>query len=569
LPRKRKTALSEYQKAYIKHCQEDFFFFCEHELKIVLKSGLLAPLIPNDAQKIVLEYILDKGLNRLAILKARQMGISTFIAGFFFWRTLFAENTKCIVLAHDAEAAAKLFKIYQTYYENLTEWVKEEFPLKHSTKKELVFAKHTGFITIATANSPDKLRGSTVQYLHCSEVAFWDKQKEVFTAAMQALTDRGCAFVETTANSFNYFYHWWRTENGYYKLFLPWFTFRDYQIMRDEQHGMYTDRKGDYIEYSDREIETLERTLTNDEAEYVNKYRLSPSQVSWMKWALENKCDGDWRTFDQEYPGAPSDAFLSSGDSFFEEQYEPVETSETECIIEKPVLGCTYVMGIDVASGSSDGDYSAAMVIDVTSKAEYRPVAWIYKKCPVHQFAKEANALGRQYNNALAVIEVNNAGVSVQEDFYLDEYPRLYRRYQYDKMAERYVEKLGFWTDATKRNLILNRLRKLVSHKKLKDLPPVLTNEMSSFVYDKNGKPDHSAGCHSDMIFATALALEGLDQIGEMRMQIFKEFHPQTPEDIVRFESKTGLAWRTLEPLGQSKYNVSKQPSVLGDNLDF
>jgi hypothetical protein len=288
-----------------------------------------------------------------------------------------------------------------------------------------------------------------------------------------------------------------------------------------------------------------------------------------MKWALENKCDGDWRTFDQEYPGAPSDAFLSSGDSFFEEQYEPVETSETECIIEKPVLGCTYVMGIDVASGSSDGDYSAAMVIDVTSKAEYRPVAWIYKKCPVHQFAKEANALGRQYNNALAVIEVNNAGVSVQEDFYLDEYPRLYRRYQYDKMAERYVEKLGFWTDATKRNLILNRLRKLVSHKKLKDLPPVLTNEMSSFVYDKNGKPDHSAGCHSDMIFATALALEGLDQIGEMRMQIFKEFHPQTPEDIVRFESKTGLAWRTLEPLGQSKYNVSKQPSVLGDNLDF
>ena len=569
MSRKRKTALSEYQKAYITLCKDDFFFFCEHELKIVLKSGLLAPLIPNDAQKIVLEYILDKGLNRLAILKARQMGISTFIAGFFFWKTLFSENTRCIVLAHDAEAAAKLFKIYQTYYENLTQWVKDEFPLKHSTKKELVFAKHTGFITIATANSPDKLRGSTVQYLHCSEVAFWDKQKEVFTAAMQALTDRGCAFVETTANSFNYFYHWWRTENGYHKLFLPWFTFRDYQIMHDEDHGMYTDRKGDYIEYSDREVETMERTLSNDEAEYVNKYKLSPSQVRWMKWALENKCDGDWRTFDQEYPGAPSDAFLSSGDSFFEGQYEPVEVTETEYEIEAPVLGCTYIMGIDVASGSSDGDYSAAMVIDVTSKSEYKPVAWIYKKCPVHQFAKEANALGRRYNNALAVIEVNNAGVSVQEDFYLDEYPRLYRRYQYDKMSERYVEKLGFWTDATKRNLILNRLRKHVSHKQLTELPGVLTNEMSSFVYDQNGKPDHSAGCHSDMIFAAALALEGLDQIGEMRMQIFKEFHPQTPEDIVRFESKTGLEWRTLKPMNERHPNHFKQPDVLGDNLDF
>ena len=172
MPRKRKVALSDYQKAYLKLCEEDFFFFCEHELKIVLKSGYLSPLIPNEAQRIVLEYILDKGLNRLAILKARQMGISTFIAAFFFWRTLFSENTRCIVLAHESEAAAKLFKIYQTYYENLSDWVQEQFPLRHSTKKELVFAKHTGFITIATANSPDKLRGSTVQYLHCSEVAF-------------------------------------------------------------------------------------------------------------------------------------------------------------------------------------------------------------------------------------------------------------------------------------------------------------------------------------------------------------------------------------------------------------
>jgi hypothetical protein len=497
------------------------------------------------------------------------MGISTFIAAFFFWRTIFSENTKCIVLAHDSEAAAKLFKIYQTYYENLSKWVQEAFPLRHSTKKELVFAKHTGLITIATANSPDKLRGSTVQYLHCSEVAFWDKQKEVFTAAMQALTDRGCAFVETTANSFNYFYHWWRAENGYYKLFLPWFTFKEYQVVHDSKNGMYTDVKGDYIEFSEREIETIERELTQDEVDYVNRYEISPHQMRWMKWALENKCDGDWRTFDQEYPGSAKDAFLSTGDSFFEGVFEPTEVHETEFYIEKPVLGCTYIMGVDVASGSSTGDYSAAMVIDVTSEVEFKPVAWIYKKCPVHQFAKQANQLGRYYNNALAVIEVNNAGISVQEDFYLDEYPRLYRRFQYDKMSERYVEKLGFWTDATKRNLILNRLRKHVSHKKLVNLPAVLTNEMSSFIYDENGKPDHSAGCHSDMIFAAALALEGLEQIGEMRMQIYKEFQPQTPGEIAQFEIKTGLEWRTLKPLSEQLRQSNNDYDLLGSNLDF
>ena len=568
MARKRKVPLSDYQKAYLQLCEEDFYFFCKHELKIVLKNGTLEALSPNNTQRAVLHNILDKNLRRLAILKARQMGISTLIAAFFFWKTLFKENTRCIVVAHETEAAAKLFKIYKVYYENLNDWIKEQFPLKHSTKKELVFAKHTGFITIATANNPDKLRGSTVQYLHCSEVAFWDKQKEVFAAAMQALTDRGCAFVETTANSFNYFYHWWKAENGYQKLFLPWYTLRAYQIRHDKDEDAYFDFDGNKLDLSDREVAAIERTLTEDEARYANLHELKPDQIHWMKWALEFKCDGDQRTFDQEYPGAAHEAFLSSGDQFFEGVWEPDPIEVQTQYIEQPVRGCTYTVGVDVASGSSDGDHSAAMVLDVTVKGVVRPVAWIYRKCPVHQFAGEVKELAEKYHNALVVVEVNNAGIAVQEDLYLSEYPRLYRRYQYDKMAERYVEKLGFFTDATKRHLILNRMRKYIATKMLSPLPAVLVNEMSSFVYNANGKPEHSHGCHDDMIIATALALEGIEQIGTERKQIFREFCPETPEEICAFETKTGLQWLSLEAL-RSNENDSKYDNLLGENLDF
>jgi hypothetical protein len=108
-----------------------------------------------------------------------------------------------------------------------------------------------------------------------------------------------------------------------------------------------------------------------------------------------------------------------------------------------------------------------------------------------------------------------------------------------------------------------------VALKQLTELPPVLTNEMSSFLYNSKGKPDHSGGCHSDMIFATALALEGLEQIGEMRMQIFKEFCPQTPKDIVNFEIKTGLEWRTLTPLADYHKTIQPPSNLLGENLDF
>jgi hypothetical protein len=259
---------------------------------------------------------------------------------------------------------------------------------------------------------------------------------------------------------------------------------------------------------------------------------------------------------------------LSSGDQFFEGVWEPEPVDLQTQYIEQPVRGCTYTVGVDVASGSSDGDYSAAMVLDVTVKGVVRPVAWIYRKCPVHQFAKEVRSLAEKYHNALVVVEVNNAGIAVQEDLYLSEYPRLYRRYQYDKMAERYVEKLGFFTDATKRHLILNRMRKYVAMKMLTPLPAVLINEMSSFVYNEKGKPEHSQGCHDDMIIATALALEGIEQIGTERKQIFREFCPETPEEICAFETKTGISWLNMEAMGADR-NRSQYNHLLGDNLDF
>ena len=566
---KKKTGLTPTQKAYLQHCAENFVFFCENELKIVTKSAEVVPFIPNESQMEVLRNILTESSTRLAILKARQMGISTLIAAYFFWKTQFNPDTKCVVLAHENDSAAKLFKIYKTYYEKQSEWIKEEHPLKHSTKKEITFKKHSGSITIATAQNPEKLRSSTVQYLHCSEVAFWKDQKAVFTAAMQALTDRGVSFVETTANSFNYFFSWWNKNEGYAKLFLPWFALPSYQIKYVKEINRFYDIDDNEIALSKIEIKQVERDLAPDEQEYVTKHRLSHERIRWMKWAIANKCDDDWNIFHQEYPATVQDAFRFSGDSFFEGTWIPEDIKDDAFVIEPPTLGCSYVLGVDVAGGSIDGDHSAAMVLDVTQPKKAKPVAWIYKKCPVHEFSALVRRLGLKYNKALIVVETNNMGISVQEELYLEEYPRLYRRYSFDKMSERYVEKLGFYTTKEKRDLILNRLRKYVAKEWIRPLPAVLTNEMSSFVYTASGKPDHASGCYSDMIFATSLALEGISQLSDDRKQIFSEYHPKTPEEIVRFEVSTGLDWLTLSPMSKNMEEPKKFDAIMGDNLDF
>jgi len=538
--------LSPTKQAYLDQCALNFEFFSSDVLKIVDKKGRLIPFNWNEPQRQVWDVVRG-GRKRVGCLKARQEGISTWIAGFFFWKVLFNPNERAVVLAHETEAAARIFSIYKNFYECMPDWMKEAFPLRHSTKTELVFKKHTGYVRIATANSPDKLRGTTVHYLHCSEMAFWDKAELVFTAAMQSLTDRGAAFVETTANSFNHFYSWWVSQNGYKKVFLPWMALHEYQLI-DTGSGL-ADYEGVPIEFDDEIMQIINRKLEPEEQQYVRDHDLTGAQIRWLKWALSQKCDDDWKRFSQEYPASAQEAFLHSGDMYFEGDWLPQEVTKPHDKIVDAAPGHVYVVGVDTATGSSTGDFSAAMVMDVTNKEKIKPVAWYYARVPVHQFAQSVQKMARSYNDALIVCEVNHVGAAVQEELSLDQYPRLYRRFVYDKMAAKYVEKLGFYTNKSNRAILLNRLRKYIATETVKDLPQVLINEIGSFVYNDKGEPYASPGCHDDMIFAAALCLEGLEQVASVREEVIKDFRPESASQVVMFENTTGIDAFTGERL--------------------
>ena len=561
-------AISPAKQAYLDECAQNYKFFSEDVLKIVDKKGRLIPFVWNEPQTQVWDVV-RKGRKRVGCLKARQEGISTWIAGYFFWKVLFNPNERAVVLAHETEAAARIFSIYKNFYECMPGWMKEHFPLRHSTKTELVFKKHTGYVRIATANSPDKLRGTTVHYLHCSEMAFWDKAELVFTAAMQSLTDRGAAFVETTANSFNHFYSWWVSQNGYKKVFLPWMALHEYQLIETDD-GL-TDYEGVPIEFDDEIMTIINRQLEPEERAYVTQHKLTPAQTKWLKWALSQKCDDDWKRFSQEYPASAQEAFLHSGDMYFEGEWLPEEVTKTHDQMHKPMPGHVYVVGVDAATGSANGDFSAAMVMDVTNKQRIKPVAWFYGRVPVHQFAQTVQQMGRKYNDALIVCEVNHVGAAVQEELSIDQYPKLYRRFVYDKMAAKYVEKLGFYTSKANRAILLNRLRKLISTDVIVEVPQVLINEIGSFVYNDKGEPYASPGCHDDMIFASALCLEGLDQVQVVREEVIKNFAPRNATDVVAFERTTGMDAFTgeqLDELANARKYDEPRGWLFNDGLD-
>ena len=87
----------------------DLAYFAETAFRIRPKTGGLEPLIFNAAQvelnKRLDEQLKKNGMVRALVLKARQMGVSTAIAGRFLKKTIQTPGIRCIVIAHTKPAS--------------------------------------------------------------------------------------------------------------------------------------------------------------------------------------------------------------------------------------------------------------------------------------------------------------------------------------------------------------------------------------------------------------------------------------------------------------------------------
>ena len=102
----------------VERCKKDFIYFAEKYLRILDKDEKLSPLVFNTAQSR-LHRKLEEGEGFIKILKARQLGSSTYIAARFFWEALFNPNTRVAVIAHSDAGVKNIFNIYQRFYTNL------------------------------------------------------------------------------------------------------------------------------------------------------------------------------------------------------------------------------------------------------------------------------------------------------------------------------------------------------------------------------------------------------------------------------------------------------------------
>jgi len=533
--------------------------YIENCLKIKTKSGTVVPFRLNDAQRklyAVAKRQQDAGKPvRLIILKARQLGFSTLTEGLIFHACATRKNVNALIVAHREDATANLFRMSKLFYDELPAPVKPM--LRASNAQELVFENPSKLrserearpglrsrIRCATAGGRGIGRSDTLQCVHLSEYAFWpdgaDGKASTLAGILQAVPSLPGTMVviESTANGFEDFKERWDAavagENDFEPVFFAWFENPDYSMPV---------------------VPGTE--WTPEEREMRDAYRLTDEQLQWRRWCIANNCGGSLDMFRQEYPASPGEAFLHSGTGVFDNEqivlrlerlpspagrgeFTDGEWTESETgaitLYELPEEGVPYVLGGDTAGEGSD--YFTAIVIDNVSG---RIVAKLRQKYSEPEYVRQIYALGRFYNDALVAIETNFSTYPVmklQEMEYLNQYSRE----REDTYTRQMKKSYGFRTDRQSRPRAIANLVEVFSSHPEWFTDRELLEEMLTFCYNEDHRPEALAGKHDDLVMGAAITYAARHQ---QRMTVLTE--PEKPRekliDQMKRQKRARKAW--------------------------
>lgn len=304
-------------------------------LRILDKEKNLVPFRWNRMQR----HFHANRTGRDLILKARQLGSSTYIQGEMFRRTVTGTRTT-MTLAHDADTTAKLRIMADRFWENC-KFNDIQPARKYANASMTTYPEFDSVATIATAGNVETGRGDTYTDLHGSEVAFWKDAEKVIAGAMQGGNPE--VVLESTPNGAQgYFYERCMEAlrgDGVWKLhFYPWWWDDAYRIPLDENEQI---------------------VYEPDEQALVEKYHLSPEQIKWRRYKIKELRD----KFKQEYPEDPITCFLTSGNSYF---------GDMTGVFTAPMSATynpehTYVAGLDFGQTN---DFTAMPILDITAKCQ-------------------------------------------------------------------------------------------------------------------------------------------------------------------------------------------------------
>lgn len=319
----------------------DFIKYAERCLKIRTKGGSVQPFVLNGVQRLVHDQVQQQlretGKVRVLILKARQVGISTYVEGRFYWKVTHRKGVRAFILTHRDQATSNLFDMAKRMHDNMNHLFKPRIRASNAT--ELDFGGLDSGYRVGTAKAIGVGRAETIQFFHASEAAYWANADEHAAGVFQAIPDapRTEIFVESTANGIGgFFYNLWKAasagENDYKAIFIPWFWHAEYETT--VPLGWRAPLA--FIEYGElyglRDEQLYWAFLKN--AELAASEGRSTEEICWR--------------FRQEYPATAHEAFQTSGqDSYITS--ESVTSARKNHVTDQEDMA--LIIGVDVGGG--------------------------------------------------------------------------------------------------------------------------------------------------------------------------------------------------------------------------
>ena len=379
--------------------KHDFEAYARACLKIRTKSGDVHPFRLNRSQLYLhnrLEAQLrTKGKVRALVLKGRQVGISTYIAGRFYWKITHKFGFRAFILTHMDSASDNLFGMAKRYHEGCPELMRPE--TGKANAKELSFSRLDSGYKVATAGSAEVGRSETIQLFHGSEVAFWPNAQNHSAGIRQAIAsvDGTEDIRESTANGIgNSFYAEWqaaiRGDSEYEAIFIPWYWHEEYQRQAPD----------DWLP-------------PQGFADYQAAYGLERGQIYWA-W-LKNRDlavvaggtpDEPCWQFKQEYPANAEEAFQTSGALAFIEPAVVLKARKHSVTGFGPLI-----LGVDPARGGGD----KTGIIDRQGRALGSHICRRLDSNDLMATAGEIVQLCKRYDPAKVVIDTTGLGAGLYD----------------------------------------------------------------------------------------------------------------------------------------------------------
>ena len=297
----------------------------------------------------------------LVVLKARQLGITTFFVIYFLDRVLSYGNQYAVIQADCDKNLDNIFQITRMAYESMYPGYRPP-----ADPKKQRYTRNTIEIplgnTMSYIQTALEVRAKQVNMIHFSEHAFMDPER--LNRTLGSLSPKAFKATESTANGINNFHDVYQAQKKKgYSFFFGCQEQEEYSVKLPKGIKKLTD-------------------LNPDEMSLKENYNLTDEQILFRRQKMDSGMLPN--DFKAHYPYDDIQPFMLSGNTMIElsileklkaecEKIKPVETIDVENLrvkifkkikdFKKIEKTHWYHIGIDPAQGVGN-EYSAAVIVE-------------------------------------------------------------------------------------------------------------------------------------------------------------------------------------------------------------